>query len=93
MVDVMDDNDPFEEDIVFDQAGLLGGKSARGRHHATSAGFLPTFLLFSRTIFLCIAFIGLVSSFLLNLKTWCLVLVKFYWLLKMYPEVAILVIL
>ena len=57
----MDDNDPFEEDIVFDQAGLLGGKSPRGRHHHYPTGFLPTFMLFSRTVFLCVAFIGLVS--------------------------------
>ncbi|KAF2367580.1 Major facilitator superfamily domain [Trinorchestia longiramus] len=56
----MDDNDPFEEDIVFDQAGLLGGKSTRNRHHHYNAtGLLPTFMLFSRTLFLCVAFIGL----------------------------------
>jgi len=67
MVELMDggfdDNDPFEEDIVFDQAGLLGGKSPRGRHHHASAGFLPTFMLFSRTVFLCVAFIGFGSLF------------------------------
>ncbi|XP_018022704.1 uncharacterized protein LOC108678750 [Hyalella azteca] len=55
----MDDNDPFEEDIVFDQAGLLGGKNTRNRHHYNATGFLPTFMLFSRTLFLCVAFIGL----------------------------------
>lgn len=58
MSELMEDNDPFEEDIVFDQAGLLGGKSSRSRHNN---GFFPTFMLFTRTIFLCVAFIGLVS--------------------------------
>lgn len=58
MNDHTDDNDPFEEDIVFDQAGLLGGKMPRSRQQAT-VGFLPTFMLFIRTVFLCVAFIGL----------------------------------
>lgn len=58
MADHPEDNDPFEEDIVFDEAGLLGGKMPRARRQAT-AGFLPTFMLFIRTVFLCIAFLGL----------------------------------
>ncbi|XP_037781483.1 uncharacterized protein LOC119577897 [Penaeus monodon] len=58
MADHTEDNDPFEEDIVFDQAGLLGGKMPRSRQQST-VGFLPTFMLFIRTVFLCIAFIGL----------------------------------
>lgn len=61
MADHTEDNDPFEEDIVFDQAGLLGGKMPRSRQQST-VGFLPTFMLFIRTVFLCIAFIGLVSG-------------------------------
>ena len=60
MVDHNEDNDPFEEDIVFDQAGLLGGKMPKSRQQST-AGFLPTFMLFIRTVFLCIGFIGLVN--------------------------------
>ncbi|KAG0719004.1 Sodium-dependent glucose transporter 1 [Chionoecetes opilio] len=58
MADHPEDNDPFEEDIVFDEAGLLGGKMPRARRQAT-AGFLPTFMLFIRTVFLCVAFLGL----------------------------------
>ncbi|XP_071550128.1 uncharacterized protein [Panulirus ornatus] len=58
MADHTEDNDPFEEDIVFDEAGLLGGKMPRSRQQST-VGFLPTFMLFIRTVFLCIAFLGL----------------------------------
>lgn len=54
-----DDNDPFEEDIVFDQSGLLSNRSY-GRQQ-TSTGVIPTFMLFIRTVFLCVAFVGLVS--------------------------------
>nr|XP_045615661.1 uncharacterized protein LOC123768909 [Procambarus clarkii]XP_045615662.1 uncharacterized protein LOC123768909 [Procambarus clarkii] len=58
MTDHTEDNDPFEEDIVFDEAGLLGGKMPRSRQQST-VGFLPTFMLFIRTVFLCTAFVGL----------------------------------
>ncbi|RXG60700.1 Sodium-dependent glucose transporter 1 [Armadillidium vulgare] len=52
-----DDNDPFEEDIVFDQSGLLSNRSY-GRQQS-STGVIPTFMLFIRTVFLCVAFVGL----------------------------------
>ncbi|XP_069951355.1 uncharacterized protein [Cherax quadricarinatus] len=58
MADHPEDNDPFEEDIVFDEAGLLGGKMPRSRQQST-VGFLPTFMLFIRTVFLCTAFVAL----------------------------------
>ncbi|KAG7155936.1 uncharacterized protein LOC121854390 isoform X1 [Homarus americanus] len=58
MADHTEDNDPFEEDIVFDETGLLGGKMPRSRQQST-VGFLPTFMLFIRTVFLCTAFVGL----------------------------------
>ncbi|MCL4129366.1 UNVERIFIED_CONTAM: hypothetical protein GTU68_045794, partial [Idotea baltica] len=53
-----DDNDPFEEDIVFDQSGLLTSRSSYSRQQMHS-GFIPTFMLFIRTVFLCVAFTGL----------------------------------
>ncbi|XP_076068200.1 uncharacterized protein LOC143040718 [Oratosquilla oratoria] len=58
MADNTEDNDPFEEDIVFDQAGLLGGRMPRSRQQAT-VGFLPTFMLFIRTVILCVAFLAM----------------------------------
>lgn len=61
--DGLDDGDPFEEDIVFDQAGLLGGAGKAG---AGRAGLGPTLLVFVRTVFLCTAFLSVVGVRLLG---------------------------
>ena len=55
MNDLLDD--PFEEEIVFDQAGLLGNpRQTRPNNHGALS-------LALRTFFLCVAFVGLVSVF------------------------------
>ncbi|XP_026277854.2 uncharacterized protein LOC113206134 isoform X2 [Frankliniella occidentalis] len=57
-----DDDDPFEEDIVFDQAGLLSTsrKSAKSAIRRVSSGKCA---MFSKTLGLCGAFLGLGLTF------------------------------
>ncbi|KAK3930002.1 Sodium-dependent glucose transporter 1 [Frankliniella fusca] len=57
-----DDDDPFEEDIVFDQAGLLSSsrKSSKSAIRRVSSGKCA---MFSKTLGLCGAFLGLGLTF------------------------------
>ena len=56
-----DEEDIFEEDIVFDQAGLLSSARKRGKSaiRRVSSGRCA---MLSKTLALCGAFFGLVST-------------------------------